>query len=292
MWRVLTTDTSIRFFLTQQAGAAAGILQENPSTATLYNDSLHVEQHRDAATQDGAGGGGSSSGTRGATREVELLEDSSLMFLLDAVATPVTCALAGTGEQPPIIPSPDGVVPALQQPPPPPPRDEISRPRGTGGEAGAAVGEGRLPRPPSPPQRPRQKGAGMSGTLQKEREKSKGASLQSRRSPSNDSAPVASARAGSAAEPSSEPSSPSHSLFVPPRARRLSNGGSPSDRPAGYCVAIKDGGGRALLLRLQSEEARDAWLLALQQCIAAASRRVYQPYFSGMRLWLQILFQL
>lgn len=90
VWRVLATDQSVGFFLTQKAGSASGILDEVPAVVTLFNDALHVEdKDKDKKVT-----------SMTSPEKLVDLEDApagSLMFLLDAVASPVTCALGGNG---------------------------------------------------------------------------------------------------------------------------------------------------------------------------------------------------
>ena len=111
VWRVVTSDVSVKFFLTERAGSGAGILDEIPATFTLYNDAILVndsilstptrcthsseikmpmQQHSSSRPPlSPPTAAGSSIGDT-----AQLGGGGSMFFLLGAFATPVACALS------------------------------------------------------------------------------------------------------------------------------------------------------------------------------------------------------
>ena len=160
VWRVLTTDVNIKFFLTDKAGSAAGILDEVPVTVSLFNDSILVTLNVNSAQID-------------ARRNTS----SNVLYLLGARATPIVCAHE----------------PATS--------DALSR------------------------------------------------------SPSN--------------------STPSPAKRHRRRSSSMREG---CERTVGFCIALEDGAGRMLLMRMHDRDERDVWLHDLGRCIELANRRFCDPY--------------
>ena len=160
VWRVLTTDVNIKFFLTDKAGSAAGILDEAPVTVSLFNDSILVTHNVNPAQID-------------ARRNTS----SNVLYLLGARATPIVCAHE----------------PAAS--------DALSMSPGTS--------------TPSPAKRHRRRSSSM--------------------------------REG-------------------------------CERTVGFCIALEDGAGRMLLMRMRDRDERDVWLHDLCRCIELANRRFSDPY--------------
>jgi hypothetical protein len=94
MWRVLTSDSSLQFFVSDKAGDAAGfILDERPVSAMLFNDSIMIvaakEPFYKSPDEEQLCESGNSNSCR--REEGEVSRSIFMMYLLDASAKPIVC---------------------------------------------------------------------------------------------------------------------------------------------------------------------------------------------------------